>query len=145
MLLKDLKSHFIQAMKDKNKVKKELLSVIIGKIDNDGQLKQEVSENKEKEIVLNALQAFHKNLIKSQSDFLNKTDEKSKAFIEKTTTEIKILEELLPQKMTVEQLTSIIQQLHKEGLDPKQILTKLKQDFNGLYDGKVAFELTKTL
>ena len=143
MLLKELKQHFIQAMKEKNSVKKSILSVVLGKIDNEGKLKKEVDASTEAQVVLQALQSFHKNLVKTKAEFEGKTDEKSKAFLVKTIEEIKILEELLPQKMSYEQLENLIKNYKESGLNQKEILTKLKEEHNGLYDGKAAFELSK--
>ena len=70
---------------------------------------------------------------------------KIEEFFNKTDNDIKILESLLPQKMSIEKLTEVITKLHNEGKDKKAILTQLKEQYNGLYDGKTAFEIANKL
>ena len=152
MLMKDLKALVVKAMKEKNNGVKEILQIVIGKIDNEGKLRNNTDEQVEKQVILEALQSTHKSLVKSKADLMQKIgtegfamNAKIEEFFNKTDNDIKILESLLPQKMSIEKLTEVITKLHNEGKDKKAILTQLKEQYNGLYDGKTAFEIANKL
>ena len=152
MLMKELKALVVKAMKEKNNSVKEILQIVIGKIDNEGKLRNNTDEQVEKQVILEALQSTHKSLVKSKADLMQKIgtegfamNAKIEEFFNKTDNDIKILESLLPKKMSIEELTEVITKLHNEGKDKKAILTQLKEQYNGLYDGKTAFEIANKL
>ena len=152
MLMKELKALVVKAMKEKNNSVKEILQIVIGKIDNEGKLRNNTDEQVEKQVILEALQSTHKSLVKSKADLMQKIgtegfamNAKIEEFFNKTDNDIKILESLLPQKMSIEELTEVITKLHNEGKDKKAILTQLKEQYNGFYDGKTAFEIVNKL
>lgn len=138
--MEKLKKAYLEARKNNDKVRKELLSVIIGEIDNGGLLKNpSLTEDEKNNIVLDTLNKFQKKLIKAKNEY----GAMDASFLAKTEQEIAIIDEFLPQKLSNEQLSDLITQLIEEGniKDKKEIMAHLKTHYNGLYDGGFAFKL----
>lgn len=138
-------------MKNGEKELKDLISIIIGKIDNDGKLKKDnLSPDEEKSIVMDAISSQYKNLVKSKNDFADNIDEKSRLFIEKINREIQILEDFLPKQLTDEELSASINAIiNEKDIDVKEksavglIMKELKIKHGSSFDGKIASQLIK--
>lgn len=142
MKLSELKQKFLQAMKDKAKERKEFIAFLIGTIENDKDYRVSIGdEQKEETVILNIFTKLRNSLNKAENDFKGKTDEKSLAFIEKTKTELDILAEFMPKMLSEQELSNIISNLKQQGLTQKDVFVKLKQEYNGLYDGSAVSKL----
>lgn len=142
--MEKLKKAYLEARKNNDKVKKELLSVIIGEIENAGLLKNPLLTDKEKnDLVLDFLNKFQKKLIKAKNEY----GSMDSSFLTKTEQEIAIIDEFLPQKLSNEQLEELINELvFNLGFeDLKDIMVYLKENHNGLYDGATAAKLIKEI
>lgn len=142
--MEKLKKAYLEARKNNDKVKKELLSVIIGEIENAGLLKNPLLTDKEKnDLVLDFLNKFQKKLIKAKNEY----GSMDSSFLTKTEQEIAIIDEFLPQKLSNEQLEELINELvlNLGFEDLKDIMVYLKENYNGLYDGATAAKLIKEI
>ena len=95
-------------------VKKNLLSVILGNIDNSGKLKKENAD--EKAIVSDALNAMFNQLKKAKDEFGNlySLNQTSVDYIEQVNAELTIIQEYLPEQLSEAELELIIDKLISE-------------------------------
>lgn len=139
-----LKTDYMNALKAKDKPRQSVLSVLIGKIDNDGELKQH-PEN-ETQIVMDAIQSTIKSIQKAKSDFADKANSE---YLEKLAFEYMVLSAYLPKQITGDELKSVIQQLIANVPDGANVtgyvMKELKAQYNGCYDGKEANVIINSL
>ena len=152
MNLFELKKEKMKAAKNNDLVRKNLLSVILGNIDNSGKLKKENAD--EKAIVSDALNAMFKQLKKAKDEFgnlysLNQTSV-TVDYIEQVNAELTIIQEYLPEQLSEAELELIIDKLISENnidLSEKSSfgkLMRLLKETGASFDGSVASKLIKS-
>ncbi|MDH5717253.1 MAG: GatB/YqeY domain-containing protein [Spirochaetia bacterium] len=140
-MLEKLRKDSLQARKDKNTVKANLLTTLlsealmIGK--NDGN-----REPTEEEIT-----AVIKKFLKSLNEAIESL-EKSGRDVTKEKQEKEILESFLPRQLSEEELDKIIQELaaalpEKSPKFMGQVMSNLKEKYPNQFDGKLASQLVK--
>lgn len=145
--LKKLKEDSLLALKEKNKELHSCITVWIGKIDTEGKIKKLLNKQlsaedflkEESKIVLNSLQATYKELKKHKNEFMNKTDEKSKQFLDKIEKELSFLAKYLPAELSDDELTVVIDKIihdHQVDLTEKSALGTIMKYARQELDGK---------
>lgn len=150
MNLFELKKEKMKAAKNNDLVKKNLLSVILGNIDNSGKLKKENAD--EKAIVSDALNAMFKQLKKAKDEFgnLDSLNQTTVDYIEQVNAELKIIQEYLPEQLSEAELELIIDKLISENnidLSEKSSfgkLMRLLKETGTSFDGSIASKLIKS-
>lgn len=150
MNLFELKKEKMKAAKNNDLVRKNLLSVILGNIDNSGKLKKENAD--EKVIVSDALNAMFKQLKKAKDEFsnLDSSNQTSVDYIEQVNAELTIIQEYLPEQLSEAELELIIDKLISENnidLSEKSSfgkLMRLLKETGASFDGSVASKLIKS-
>ena len=150
MNLFELKKEKMKAAKNNDLVRKNLLSVILGNIDNSGKLKKENAD--EKAIVSDALNAMFKQLKKAKDEFGNlySLNQTSVDYIEQVNAELTIIQEYLPEQLSEAELELIIDKLISENnidLSEKSSfgkLMRLLKETGASFDGSVAYKLIKS-
>ena len=152
MNLFELKKEKMKAAKNNDLVRKNLLSVILGNIDNSGKLKKENAD--EKAIVSDALNAMFKQLKKAKDEFgnLDSSNQTSVTvdYIEQVNVELTIIQEYLPEQLSEAELELIIDKLISENnidLSEKSSfgkLMRLLKETGASFDGSVASKLIKS-
>lgn len=152
MNLFELKKEKMKATKNNDLVRKNLLSVILGNIDNSGKLKKENAD--EKAIVSDALNAMFKQLKKAKDEFgnLDSSNQTSVTvdYIEQVNEELTIIQEYLPEQLSEAELELIIDKLISENnidLSEKASfgkLMRLLKETGASFDGSVASKLIKS-
>lgn len=152
MNLFELKKEKMKAAKNNDLVRKNLLSVILGNIDNSGKLKKENAD--EKAIVSDALNAMFKQLKKAKDEFVNLDSSNQTSvtvdYIEQVNAELTIIQEYLPEQLSEAELELIIDKLISENnidLSEKASfgkLMRLLKETGVSFDGSVASKLIKS-
>ena len=150
MNLFELKKEKMKAAKNNDLVRKNLLSVILGNIDNSGKLKKENVD--EKAIVSDALNAMFKQLKKAKDEFgnLDSLNQTTVDYIEQVNAELKIIQEYLPEQLSEAELELIIDKLISENnidLSEKSSfgkLMRLLKETGESFDGSIASKLIKS-
>ena len=158
MKLFELKKEMLLAMKNKDVVKKNILSIVIGKIENEGKLKSDNVD--ESLVVLDAIQSIHKSLVKSKNELSLKSDAKSIEFLANLDLELAVLESYLPVQMSDDEIRQSIEEILSSNLfsDIKSssqnvfenkatmgiLMKELKSRHNGKYDSKNAMNIIKS-
>lgn len=140
-IIEKIRTDWIDARKGSDKVKANLLGTLIGSIQtkeknfnpsrnlSDGEIVIEVSK------MLTGIREVIRLLEINSSN----TDQLSLAKLEEN-----ILSEYIPSQLSTDELKKIIDGYKKEGDDLKTIMTKLKANHAGQYDGKIASEFAKS-
>lgn len=152
MNLFELKKEKMKAAKNNDLVRKNLLSVILGNIDNSGKFKKENAD--EKAIVSDALNAMFKQLKKAKDEFgnLDSSNQTSVTvdYIEQVNAELTIIQEYLPEQLSEAELELIIDKLISENnidLSEKSSfgkLMRLLKETGASFDGSIASKLIKS-
>lgn len=132
-LLDNIVFQRIQAMKDKDLIKKNLLTTLLGEIQNKWQDK---SLKPDDTFVLSFVKIFKDKAEESLA--MVQTDQAKE--------EINILSSFLPTMLTVEELTDIIKNLLTQEISGNKlafVMSHLKTHYPAQYDGKVASTLIK--
>ncbi len=142
MLMQTIRKDMMLAKKDKNSVKSDLLSTLIGEAAMIG--KNAGNRESTDEEVMQVIRKFVKNIDEMMP--LLKNEGKP---VEKEELEKKILESYLPQQMTEAELSQAIEEIvaalpEKNMKAMGQVMAKLKELYNGRYDGKTANTIVKT-
>lgn len=150
MLLKDLKKIMFDSMKAKDKEKQTLLSVIIGNIENSGELKND--NVVESDVVLNSLFSMHKNILKAKNDLISKGYSCNHDFIVKADKELSILDNILPKRLSDKDLNDFVVNYIKDNnidLSNKSsfgiLMKDLKQALGVSFDGQKISGIIKGL
>ncbi len=134
-LLTQLRKDNMQAMKEKDTVKKGVLSLVISGI---------ALYEKENHIVLSREEelGFVQKELKQTRDALAETPASRQDLIDENNAKIAILESYLPQQMTEEEIkTAILAILEENGLEPVKksqgvVMKTMMAKYKGLTDGK---------
>lgn len=139
-LLMKLKKDNIQAMKDKDSIKKGVLSLVISDI--------ALAEKEEKrELSLEEEYTYVQKELKQTKDALNETPSNREDLIELNNKKIEILESYLPKQLNKEEIEKIVLDLmEKENLEPIKrsqgiIMKNILANYKGKVDGKVVNEV----
>lgn len=140
-MIKELKKMMMKAKLEKDKVKANLLSTLVGEAvmvgKNDGN-----RETTEQEVL-----ALIKKFLKGVNENLKLLEETGKDMTS-ALHEKEILEMLLPKQMSESELTTAVKQII-ETLPEKsmkmmgKVMGELKAKFNGQFDGKMASDVVK--
>lgn len=133
-LIKSIKDEFKQARISKDKIKTDILKVLLGEIESD----QKRGTNVDDAMII----AKIKKLIQSNKECLESTFAEDTAA--KLSGENKVLEVFLPKQLTKAEISALM----RENGPFKNIgacMGFLKKNYAGLYDGKTASEAAKEL
>lgn len=133
-LFEQLKIDRMDALRDGNSIKKDLLGCIIAESSKQD---KEPSDDK----VIGTIRKF----IKNDTDTLDMVMDKD--IVNKLKFEIDILENYLPKQLSEEEIGTIIRQLqhHVFTVDMKVIMKYFKDNFSGRYDGSKVSKMAKDL
>lgn len=142
-ILKKMKKDSILALKEKNKQKKNFLSLVISDIETNG-----ITNEERREITNDdALKVIRKHIktIQSNMELVPKTHSSYNDY----QIELDILNEYLPQQMSENDLTRIIDNVILELDDQSnkafgKIMKYLNDNYKGEFDNKSASEIIKT-
>lgn len=126
-----IKADFISARKNKVQPVINLLSTVIGEIDNEASRSKTGTKEVTDEIAIKVLKSFSKNL-----DEVIKISSNEAAVLEKAT-----IDSYLPTQMSESFLRSVIATSGFTNM--KDIMAYLKANHAGLYDGKMASQIAK--
>lgn len=124
----------LEARKNKDTLKASLLTTLIGEYES--QMKSSVENHSEEGTMTATIKKFVKNIeqtlaVREVADLIKEKE---------------ILLSFLPQQLTEGQLELIIQSYINEGDDSVPLVMKrLKAEYNGMFDGKLASEVTKRM
>lgn len=139
MILDKIKSDQIDARKGQNTKKAVLLSTLISEIEMIGKnARREILDNDS----ITCLNKFKKGVV----DTLELLKKGAISYPERRTElelELNLYNSYLPKSLTEAELELIILKMVSEGLNMKDIMSKLKLEYAGQYDGKLASELIK--
>jgi uncharacterized protein YqeY len=126
MLVEQIKKDMVQAMKDKDTVKRDVLRVLKGELQRDFITEDEGAMKKIKKMVT--------NLKENHGDQF----------------EIDILEAYLPEQLSTEELTAKAEEFIKEnslsgGKAMGQVMGHFSKNYTGLYDGKELSTIVRSL
>jgi len=133
MLLDQIRNDMLQAKKDKDLLKSNLLSTLYSEIFTVSKSGKAMTEEDEVRIV--------KKFVKNIDDTLAldiPQDARSKFESEK-----KILESYLPKQLSKEEIENIVSKLAAEGKVMKDIMAYFKENYTGRYDGKTVSEIVR--
>lgn len=143
-LLTELRKANMQAMKDKDTVKKGVLSLVISSI---ALAEKESGEtlSKEEELV------YVQKELKQTRETLAETPENRTDLIEETKTKIAILESYLPKQLTEDEIKTVIEGiLAEKGLEPTKksqgpVMKEIMAKYKGQTDGKTVNKVLSTI
>lgn len=142
-----LKNDYMSALKAKDKARQNVLSVLIGKIDNEGKLRQpNLTLDQEHQIVTDAIRSTVKSIQKAEAEFCGKAN---LDYLDQLVFEYELLSSYLPKQIFGDELRTIIQQLLNnvpEGANVTgYVMKELKSKYNGCYDGREANNIINSL
>lgn len=157
--LEQLKWLKVEAFKNKDKVKENILALVISKIETEGKLHNNTDKEFESKVVLEALQSFYKSLTKTLFDFndrIKDTEEaesdKALTFINKTEHEIEFILSLLPDQLSDIEITNIVESfVEANGLDLNdkksigQIMAHMNANYKDQFDSRIVMEVINSL
>ena len=157
--LEQLKWLKVEAFKNKDKVKENILALVISKIETEGKLHNNTDKEFESKVVLEALQSFYKSLTKTLFDFndrIKDTEEaesdKALTFINKTKHEIEFILSLLPEQLSNIEITNIVKSFAEaSGIDLNdkksigQIMAHMNANYKDQFDSRVVMEVINSL
>lgn len=157
--LEQLKWLKVEAFKNKDKVKENILALVISKIETEGKLHNNTDKEFESKVVLEALQSFYKSLTKTLFDFndrIKDTEEaesdKALTFINKTEHEIEFILSLLPEQLSNIEITNIVESFAEaSGIDLNdkesigQIMAHMNANYKDQFDSRVVMEVINSL
>lgn len=148
-MLNKIKAAQVQARKDRNSLKATLLTTLIGEAEMVGKNANRATTNDE---ILLVIQKFVKNINETISILSSKkTGEPQDAKVVELQAEREILQEFLPKQLTDAELIEHVRNIIAGVLGTKStvvvgdVMSHLKNRFNGLYDGKTASVVVKNL
>lgn len=136
-ILTQIKSKLMDARKNKDVIARTLLTTLLGEIDN--------LQRRTAPATIDVASIVVKFIKNANETLPHVTDADAKATLE---TEISILEQFLPKKLTQGQLDSVIDDVIA-GLNlsvapkPGDIMSALKSNYTNQYDAKSAMEIIK--
>ena len=157
--LEQLKWLKVEAFKNKDKVRENILALVISKIETEGKLRSNTDKEFESKVVLEALQSFYKSLTKTLFDFnhrIKDTEEaksdKALAFINKTEYEIEFILSLLPKQLSNIEITNIVKsftEASKIDISDKksigQIMAHMNANYKDQFDSRIVMEVINSL
>lgn len=157
--LEQLKWLKVEAFKNKDKVKENILALVISKIETEGKLHNNTDKEFESKVVLEALQSFYKSLTKTLFDFndrIKDTEEaesdKALTFINKTEHEIEFILSLLPEQLSNIKIANIVESFAEaSGIDLNdkksigQIMAHMNANYKDQFDSRVVMEVINSL
>jgi len=145
MILQDIKKKQLQARKDKDKELTSILSSLLAEVSivgkNNGNRE---TTNKE---AVTVIKKFIKNAEYSIESLKNSNYENTQDRIEELQNEISVYESFLPKQLSKVELEKIIGLFLGKETNPNMgsVMKYLKENYNGLYNGKVASNLVKEI
>ncbi len=146
--LKDIRGAQLKARQDHNRFLTGILTALIGEINivgiNDGH--RETTEVEVQEVV----KKFLKNVTETTKVFIENSDgsDISVRKIKALEAEIEIYKKYLPVQLDRPELMGIVEEFvstseQKQNLNIGMIMKHLKENYTGLYDGKLASEIAR--
>ena len=157
--LEQLKWLKVEAFKNKDKVRENILALVISKIETEGKLRSNTDKEFESKVVLEALQSFYKSLTKTLFDFNHRIkdieeakSDKALAFINKTEYEIEFILSLLPKQLSNIEITNIVKsftEASKIDISDKksigQIMAHMNANYKDQFDSRIVMEVINSL
>lgn len=122
----------IKAKKERNKIKDELLTYLLGLLENDEKRGFKIDDERVISLCKKHVTSINENIVRYN-------DEQKRVANE----EISILEMFIPKQLSAEKLKEILVQNSITSVP--DAMKFLKQNYAGLYDGKIASEVAKSL
>jgi len=138
MLIAKVKEDMITAKKAGDKNKASLLTTLYAEAVKVGKDKEN-RDSTDQEVI-----GVIKKFLKGIDETLQALGNEGTA-VEIFLAERNILNSYLPTQLNREELEDIIGALHRDGKNMGEIMKHLKENYVGLYDGKVASEIAKSL
>lgn len=135
-----LKGALKEAMKSKDKIRLDTLRAILTAFQYEEIAKGVEDLANEAQIAI-----LKKELKKREEEIEFATKAGREEIVTARTAEMKVIEELLPQQLSRDQLTDIVKTIVAENSSANMgnIMSVLKQKHSGLFDGKIASEVVK--
>ena len=141
MLIHDIKNRLDNARKEKAP-EAAMLSLLYSNcvmLTKNGGKGNQLTNDK----VIAVVKRLQKGIIETKNMAVNRPD-----VAEKCDRELKVLEEFLPRQLTVEELEKVVARListleNPTSKDMGKVMSKLREEYVGLYDGKVAIGVVK--
>lgn len=143
-LLKQLRKDNMQAMKDKETVKKAVLGMVISGIAL-GEKEKGEELSKEDELV------YVQRELKQTKDALAQTPESRQDLIDENKKKIEILESYLPKQLSADEIKEIVEKIIADkGLDTTRksqgpIMKEIMSQYKGQVDGKLVNQVLGTI
>lgn len=140
MLLEDIKKTQMYAMKDHDKIKEEILKIVVAKAMLVKIDKREKNEELTDDDVIKVIGKIIKELEEEISDF---TKANRSEIVEKLNLQKDILNEYMPKKLTIEEIKAEIDKLEDKSMP--SIMKHFKVNFVGKVDMKIVSDIAKEL
>jgi len=142
-ILEKIKKDNLKARKEKDKELSSVLTTLIGEIEIVGKNNGNRETNEVE--ALKVLEKFKKNA--EQTYKLMSESGSSSEELNKYKKEIDIYQSYLPKQMSEEELTNLIKDIidHDSNINMGKIMSFLKNQYAGMYDGKQASSIAKKL
>lgn len=143
-LLKQLRKDNMQAMKDKDTVKKAVLGMVISGIAL-GEKEKGEELSKEDELV------YVQRELKQTKDALEQTPESRQDLVDENKKKIEILESYLPKQLSADEIKEIVEKIIADkGLDTTRksqgpIMKEIMSQYKGQVDGKLVNQVLGTI
>lgn len=134
MLLETIRKDMFEAKKAKDTVKANLLSTLFSEIFTQSKNGKEMTEEDEQKII----KKFAKNIDETLGLDI-KDDTRAKLEAEK-----QILLTYMPKQLEKDEVEKLVSGLIAEGKTMKDIMPFFKQNYSGMYDGKMVSEIVKS-
>lgn len=141
----EVKAQRIQAMKDKDELKKNILSTLIARFDyaNISKLEGKEQEDAAQQVLL-TLRTDLRKFLKDIQEKKITIDEKVQKELDKNMLEQNIIATFMPKVLDNKELEAIIDGLFAEMNDFGAVMKTLKKGYEGAYDGKHAATYAKS-
>lgn len=141
----EVKAQRIQAMKDKDELKKNILSTLIARFDyaNISKLEGQEQEDAAQQVLL-TLRTDLRKFLKDIQEKKITIDEKVQKELDKNMLEQNIIATFMPKVLDNKELEAIIDGLFAELNDFGTVMKALKKGYEGAYDGKHAATYAKS-
>ncbi len=131
-ILEEMRSQYIQSMKNKDNLRKNLLSTLIGMIEQEKKPNIDLTDN----MVLDKINSFKKKAIELIQIYEDKGNIEQ---LKDAQDELDIINSYLPKQLSVDEMNKIISDNNLSS--KKDIMQFFKQNYSNQYDGKTLSNL----
>lgn len=143
MLLNEINNDYKNAIKERNELKKDVLSIVKSEIDKQSKNTKEMSDD----LVMDIVSKLAKKCREAQQIY---ADKNQMDLANKEKQEIEILEKYLPEQISEEELKKVIQsKINLLGAtgpkDMGRVMSEVMKDVKGKADGKVVNSIVRDI